>query len=310
MSGIWIYSEDNSIARQLISAGLNLKGTLNQPVGVITLSAEEAQGLVAAGVDKVVVVKGNQKSPEGYSTTIGNYLANEEVSVFLVGATARGKDVAAKIAARLKTGLVTEAQTVTCVDGHIETTRLMYGGLAVARESVTLPAIVTIPARIFEEPAADNSKQGEIITLEAEAADLRVTVNEISPIVREGADITAASRIVCVGRGLGKKEDLAFVEDLAQTLGGEVACSRGIAEDYHWLPVERYIGISGQKVKPELYLSLGISGQVQHLAGMRDSRIVVAIDRNEKAPIFEAADYGIVGDLYEVAPLLTKALQK
>lgn len=310
MSGIWIYSEDNSIARQLITAGLNLKGTLNQPVGVITLSAEEAQGFVAAGADKVVVVKGEQKSPEGYAATIGNYLVNEEVSAFLVGATARGKDIAAKIAARLKTGLVTEAQTVTCVDGHIETTRLMYGGLAVATESVTLPAITTIAARTFEEPAADNSKQGEILTLEAEAADSRVTVNEVRPIVREGADITAASKLVCVGRGLAKKEDLAIAEDLAKALEGEVACSRGIAEDYHWLPVERYIGISGQKVKPELYLSLGVSGQVQHLAGMRDSKIVVAIDSNEKAPIFEAADYGIVGDLYEVAPLLTKVLQK
>lgn len=310
MSGIWIYSEDNSIARQLITAGLNLKGTLNQPVGVITLSAEEAQGFVAAGADKVVVVKGDQKSPEGYAVTISDYLAKEEVSVFLVGATARGKDIAAKIAARLKTGLVTEAQTIKSVDGHIETTRLMYGGLAVATESVALPGIATIPARTFEEPAADNSKQGEIITLEAEAADSRVTVNEISPIVREGADITTATKIVCVGRGLAKQEDLAIAEDLAKALDGEVACSRGIAEDYHWLPVERYIGISGQKVKPELYLSLGVSGQVQHLAGMRDSKIVVAINSNEKAPIFEAADYGIVGDLYEIAPLLTKALQK
>lgn len=310
MSGIWIYSEDNSIARQLITAGLNLKGMLNQPVGVITLSAEEAQGFVAAGADKVVVVKGDQKSPEGYAVTISNYLAKEEFSVLLVGASARGKDAAAKIAARLKTGLVTEAQTLTCVEGHIETTRLMYGGLAVAAEAVALPALVTIPARTFEEPTADTSKQGEIITIEAEAADARVTVKEISPIVREGADITAASKIVCVGRGLAKQEDLAIAEDLAKALGAEVACSRGVAEDYHWLPVERYIGISGQKVKPGLYLSLGVSGQVQHLAGMRDSKIVVAIDSNEKAPIFQAADYGIVGDLYEVAPLLTKAFQK
>ena len=310
MSGIWIYSEDKSIARQLITAGLNLKETINQPVGVITLSSEEAQGFVAAGADKVVVLKGSQKSPEGYVATIANYLTKEEVSVFLVGATPRGKDVAAKIAALLKMGLVTEAQTITWVEGHIETTRLMYGGLAVATESVTLPAIVTIPARTFEEPPADNSKQGDIHILEAEAADARVTVNEISPIVRDGADITAASRIVCVGRGLAKQEDLAMAEELAKALNAEIACSRGIAEDYHWLPVERYIGISGQKVKPELYLSLGISGQVQHLAGMRDSKIVVAIDSNEKAPIFDADDYGIVGDLYEVAPLLTEALQK
>lgn len=309
MPGIWIYSEDNTIARQLITAGLNLKETLNLPVGVITLSANEAQGLVVAGADKVVVLKGDQKSPEGYATTMGNYLAKEEVSVFLVGATARGKDIAAKIAARLKSGLVTEAQTVTCIEGHIETTRLMYGGLAVATESVALPAIVTIPARTFEESPSDTSKQGEIITLEAEVPDVRVTVNEVTAIVREGADITAASKIVCVGRGLAKKEDLAIAEDLAKTLGGEVACSRGVAEDYQWLPVDRYIGISGQKVKPELYLSLGISGQVQHLAGMRDSKIVVAIDSNEKAPIFQAADYGIVGDLYEVAPILTKALK-
>lgn len=310
MPGIWIYSEDIATARQLISAGLSLKETMNQPVGVVTLEGEQADSLVAAGADKVIVIKGENAWPESYAGNISEVLTKEGASVILVGATVRGKDTAAKIAARLQAGLVTEAQSVKFADGHIQTTRLMYGGLAVSTEAVTLPALVTIASRTFEEPSPVSGKQGEITIVEAAAADARVAVSNVCPIERQGVDISTATRVVCVGRGLGKKEDLAIAEQLAQAVGGEIACTRGIAEDYHWLPVERYIGISGQKIKPELYLGVGVSGQVQHVAGIRDSKIIVAIDSNEKAPIFEAADYGIVGDLYEVAPLLAKALNK
>jgi electron transfer flavoprotein alpha subunit len=122
-------------------------------------------------------------------------------------------------------------------------------------------------------------------------------------------DITAASRLVSVGRGFQHKEDLELARELAKTIAAEIACSRPIAEECHWLPIERYIGISGQQVKPELYLAVGISGQVQHVVGIRSSKFIVAVNSDERAPIFEAADYGIVGDLYQVLPLLAKALK-
>lgn len=310
MPGIWIFSEENDTARQLITAGLQLKAAMCQSLGVVTLEAAEAEGFIAAGADKVVVVNGDSRWPESYAGAISNIVGQEAASVLLVGATARGKNIAATIAALWQAGLVSEAQSFQYAGGCLETTRLLYGGLAVSTESVTLPVLVTVAPRMFEEPAQTAGTSGDISIQQAIVADARVFVSDVCPIVREGADISAASRLVCVGRGLAQREDLALAQTLASAIGGEVACTRGVAEDYHWMPVERYIGISGQKVKPDLYLSLGVSGQVQHVAGIRDSKVIVAIDANEKAPIFEAADYGIVGDLYEVAPLLVKALSK
>lgn len=308
MSGIFIYSEDGAVARQLVTAGLGLKKSMNEPLVAIALPGADTQALAATGVDKVVQLKGDNAWPESYAGAICDFLAAEGASVVLVGGTPRGKDVAARIAARLGAGLVTDAQSLCFAEGSIETTRMMYGGLALCTERVSLPALVTVPPRGFEEAPAGQGA-AEQVTVEA-AADGRVAISDVCPTERQGVDISAAERIVCVGRGLAKREDMALAEALAASLGAELACSRGIAEDYHWLPVERYIGISGQKVKPELYLSVGVSGQVQHVAGIRDSRIIVAIDSNEKAPIFQAADYGIVGDLYEIVPLLASALAR
>ena len=141
-------------------------------------------------------------------------------------------------------------------------------------------------------------------------ADTRVSIVETAPIVKEGVDLNKAEKVVCVGMALDKEEDLQIARDLAAVLGAELGCTRSIAEERHWLPVESYIGISGAVIKPRLYISMGVSGQIQHVYGIRDANLIVAIDINEKAPIFKAADYGIVGDLYEVVPLLTEALKK
>ncbi len=307
MSGIYIFSENCGVASELITAGLELKNTMSQPVVVLTTNADDSQGYFAAGADKVVVLSGDSAWPESYATAISDAVSCQQASVVLIGATPRGKDIAAKVAAKIKAGLVTEAQTVAFANDEIQTTRMMYGGLALCTESISLPALVTIAPRTFEAPAPVD-QQGELVTIEA-ATDERITISNVCPIEREGVDITEADRLVVIGRGLAKQEDISIAQALAAKLGAEVACSRSIAEDYHWLPVERYIGISGQKVKPELYFSLGVSGQVQHVAGIRDAKIIVAIDTNEKAPIFEAADYGIVGDLYEVVPMLIEALK-
>ena len=122
-------------------------------------------------------------------------------------------------------------------------------------------------------------------------------------------DLAQAKIIVCVGRGVEKPEDIKLARELADVLGGEVGCSRPIAEELNWLPEEFYLGISGKKVKPELYIGLGVSGQIQHVTGIRDSKVIFAVNRDENAPIFEAADYGIVGDLYQVVPKLIEELK-
>jgi len=309
MPGILIYSENVVVTRQLITAGLQLKATMNQPLYAAVIGAENAARIAGLGVDKVFVFEGAGAEVERYADAIADLAAAGQVEVGLVGGTLRGKGLAARVAARIKAGLVTEAQTVTFANGQLQTTRLIYGGLAVATEATSLPALATVAPQTFDEaPATD--RQGEIVPVNVSGADPRITIGAVDPIIREGVEIGAASRVVCVGRGLNKQEDLKMVKDLADAIGAEIGCTRGIAEDCHWLPVERYIGISGQKIKPDFYISLGVSGQVQHVAGIRDARIIVAVDTNEKAPIFTVADYGIVGDLYVVAPLLTAAFKK
>jgi electron transfer flavoprotein alpha subunit len=227
--------------------------------------------------------------------------------VVLVGGTLRGKHLAAHVAAVLKAGLTTDARALAVVDGKLATQRILYAGLAVCEEGVELPAVATIPQRTFLAPSAA-AQAGTVETLDVQA-DIRIMVLSTIPMDSEGVDITAATKLVSVGRGFGKKEDLALARDLAGALKAELACTRGVAEDEHWLPIERYIGISGQTVKPELYLAVGLSGQVQHMVGCRESKVIVAVNSDERAPIFEAADYGIVGDLYQVLPLLTAALK-
>lgn len=304
MAGIWIFSEDKEIAKQL----LGLASSMNETVSVLTLNAEEGPELIASGANRVCVLNGQGQSPESYAAAVAELAAKEDLTALLVGATARGKDFAAKVAALLKAGLVTEAFSVELQNGSVETKRMMYGGLAVCTEVVVKPALVTVPARTFEALPQDTGRSGEVIALDV-TPDHRIAVVKVEPVVRQGADITTASKIVCVGRGLEEQSDMKLAEVLGEALGAEIGCTRSIAEDYHWLPPETYIGISGQRIKPELYVSLGVSGQVQHVAGIRDSKIIVAVDMNENAPIFEAADYGIVGDLREVAPLLTEAVK-
>lgn len=306
MPAILVFSEDGAISRQLLTPGLALKESMQQKLIVVTL-ANDPQQFISRGADGVFVLQGQDARSENIAEQLAELAKAEQANVLLLGGTLRGKDVAARVAALLHAALISDAQEVKFSNGSLETSRVLYAGLAVCEDVASLPALVTIPPRTFAEPAATGG-QGEVKTVDVKP-DLRVTVLSTSPIESEGVDISAATKIVSVGRGFREKKDLQLAEHLAKRLGAEIACTRGVAEDYHWLPLERYIGISGQKVKPELYLGAAVSGQVQHLVGMRESKIIVAVNSDEKAPIFAAADYGIVGDLYEVLPLLTAALK-
>jgi len=285
---------------------LALKQSLAQPIVAIALNEADAKALASLGADKVVVLAG--KWVEGLADAIYSQVKTAEASVLLVGGTLRGKHVAAYVAAKLNAGMTTDAKALRIEGGKLLATRVLYAGLAVCEEEVTLPAVATIRARTFLPPPA-SATAATIETVAAES-DTRVTVGEVTSTSSEGIDITAANKLVAVGRGFRKKEDLKLAEDLGSALHAELACTRGVAEDDHWLPIERYIGISGQTVKPELYIAVGLSGQVQHMVGCRESKVIVAVNNDERSPIFEAADYGIVGDLYEVLPLLTAALGK
>lgn len=307
MAGIFIFSEDSALAKQLLTPALDLKKSLAQPITAIALKESDAKELATLGADKVVVLQSGSSWVEGFAEAIYLQVSNVEGKVLLVGSTQRGKQVAAYVAAKLSAGMTTDATSLKIENGKLLATRVLYAGLAVCEEEITLPAVATIRARAFLAPSAAPSV-GVIETVECEG-DPRITVNSVTPTGGTGVDITATDKLVAVGRGFRKQEDLKLAEDLASMLKAELACTRGVAEDEHWLPIERYVGISGQTVKPELYFAIGLSGQAQHMVGCRESKVIVAVNTDERAPIFEAADYGIVGDMYEVLPLLTAALK-
>jgi electron transfer flavoprotein alpha subunit len=184
---------------------------------------------------------------------------------------------------------------------------MMYGGAVIQGESLAAPAVITISAGKYQS-VKDDGRSGEISAVPSET-DQRVRQTNVETIAKQGTDITKAAKIVCVGMGFDKKEDLHIAEDLAHALGAEIASTRAIAEDRKWLASETYIGLSGAVIRPDLYIGLGVSGQIQHTYGIREAKVIVGINNNPKATIFQVADYGIVGDLYEIAPVLTRVVK-
>ncbi|NLO20812.1 MAG: electron transfer flavoprotein subunit alpha/FixB family protein [Syntrophomonadaceae bacterium] len=301
MAGIFIYSEKTDIAAELIS----FAKASGQDAYAITFEAEAAEAIRNYGAKKVFVLKGDSPIAENYAKSLAAFLKNESANLFVVGATARGRDLAARTAGYLGCGMVSDASAISYVDGTLLADRMLYGGAVIQSEALTGMVVVTIAAGKFTAAAAESA---EIVSVDV-TADNRVKLVNSTPIIKEGCDLRVADKVVCVGMGMDKPEDLKMAEELASALGAEIGCTRGIAEERHWLPVEQYIGISGAVVTPNLYIAMGVSGQVQHVVGVREAKIIVAIDKNEKAPIFRAADYGIVGDMYEIVPLLIKAIK-
>lgn len=303
MSGIYVYSDNLALNAALTSLALQS----GKKVCAIALELAHASELTKYGADKVLVLKSDDPRPENYAKVLAELLSKEAAELFLVGSTARGRELAAKTAAYLDCGMVADADSVGFEDGMTATTRMMYGGSVVQTESIDSLTVITVPAGKYA-PVINENKNCTIDSFEVQA-DSRVKIVETMPINKDGVNLTTADKVVCVGMGMEKAEDLELALALADVLGAAIGCTRGIAEERHWLPVESYIGISGASIKPALYLSMGVSGQIQHVVGIRDSKIIVAIDANEKAPIFKAADYGIVGDMYEIIPLLTEAIR-
>ncbi len=299
MAGIYVYSDKPALAAELVS----LAKQAGQPVNVLALDKDIAEALAGYGPDKVILIQGDSNIIENYAKPLAAFLKDEGAELFLVGATARGRDLAARIAGYLGCGMVSDVSSVAIGDGKVSCERLIYGGAVTQAEDIEGMAVVTVPAGRGE---AVKGGAAEVITKQL-IADKKAELVETACIVREGVDLAAADKIVCIGLGMDKKEDIQMAAELADALGAEVGCTRSICEERKWLP--NYIGISGETVKPSLYVAMGVSGQVQHVVGMRDAKVVVAVNTNEKAPIFAAADYGIVGDMYELIPLLTKEIK-
>jgi electron transfer flavoprotein alpha subunit len=272
-----------------------------------------AQDLISYGADRVVVVENeklNQYTSDGFSQALLAVINSEKPEGLIAGHTALGKDLTPKIAAKLSSGLVSDAVNVEAVGGNIVFTRPIYSGKAFEKKIVTDGLIfATIRPNNITPLEKDESRSGEVTSLTVEIKDLRTIIKDVVKKVSEGVDLSEAKVIVSGGRGVKSAEGFQPLKELAKVLGGAVGASRG-ACDADYCDYSMQIGQTGKVVTPDLYIACGISGAIQHLAGMSNSQVIVAINKDPEANIFNVADYGIVGDLFEVVPILTEEVKK
>ncbi|WP_283108037.1 electron transfer flavoprotein subunit alpha/FixB family protein [Bacillus methanolicus] len=284
-------------------------------VGVLIGEAVSALGveLIHYGADRVVVVedeKLKQYTPDGYSQALMAVIESENPEGIVFGHTALGKDLSPKIASKLNSGLISDVTGIEEAGGNLVFTRPIYSGKAFEKKIVTDGLIfATIRPNNIPPLEKDESRTGEVTSLSVDIKDLRTIIKEVVRKASEGVDLSEAKVIVAGGRGVKSAEGFEPLKDLARVLGGAVGASRG-ACDADYCDYSLQIGQTGKVVTPDLYIACGISGAIQHLAGMSNSKVIVAINKDPEANIFKVADYGIVGDLFEVVPLLTEEFKK
>lgn len=252
---------------------------------------------------------------EPYYKAICYLVEKYKPEVMLIGATGLGRDLAGAIATELKTGLTADCTGLSIDDrGFLLQTRPAFGGniMATILTERTRPQMATVRPHVMPMPEKDTTRKGEIIreSIPLTEEDFAVKVLEIIEDRKQGyVDVAAADVIVSGGRGMGSRENFTLLQELADELGGVVGCSRSAVEA-GWMPAERQVGQTGKTVRPKIYIACGISGAIQHLVGMQTSDVIIAINRDKQAPIFEVSTYGIVGDLFQVVPSITNRIRE
>lgn len=314
MAEILIYSDKPEVALELAFKGREFAAELGLSLSAAALGAGAAAAaaeLGAAGADKIYVSE--DAALEGLPTdavadALAQITGQAGAAYVLIGSTRRGKELAGRLAQKLAAGAVTDVNAMAVKDGALVGSRYALGGNTVAEERIeTAVKVFAVMPKTFEVGELQ-AGAGEVVTPALTLTPSAVKVTERRPKEGEVVNLDAAPRIVGVGRGFGKREDLGVVDGLAAALAAEVGCTKSIA-DFEWLPESRIIGLSGAKTKPDFYLALGISGQIQHTVGISQSKLIAAVNTDKDAPIFQLADYGIVGDLYQVIPALVEKLK-
>lgn len=322
-NGILVVLEhhDKAISRigwEALVAGQKIGAALGQPVTAVVLAKDAgalAKEAATKQAEKVLYVsdgKLENYTPDGYSAALAQVIEKVQPQYIFIGHSYQARDYAPKLAVQIGAQILTDCIGYTAEGGKLVLTRQMFAGKFSADYAFTGtgPYLVTFQAGAFSADALQaGSASVEPLEVDLSGVEVRTHVLEIFQGVRQEVDLTKAEVIVSAGRGLKEKDNMALVEELARALGGEVAGSRPVCDD-GWLSIDRQIGSSGQTVSPKLYLAVGISGAIQHVVGMKNSKYIVAINKDPHAPIFEIADVAVVGDLFEIVPALTKAVRE
>jgi electron transfer flavoprotein alpha subunit len=322
--GIWIIAEQNKseirkVSLELLSQARIVADKTGEPlVAVIAGSgiADLAAKVTPYGADKVILIddeKLAKYTTGAYTSVLNKLIRKEEPRAVLLGNTAVGKDLAPRLAQRLGVGMASDCTNMEADDtAFLSFKRPIYGGKAFAELAANAePVLATIRPNTFPLAEPDTSRKAEIVneTADIDAADLRVVVKEIAIAVSARPELIEADIIISGGRGMKGPENYKLLEECADVIGAAVGASRA-AVDAGWIEQKFQVGQTGKTVSPTLYIACGISGAIQHLAGMGSSKVIVAINKDPEANIFTLADYGIVGDLFEIVPLLTEEFKK
>ncbi len=324
-SGVWVYAEYRQgklaqVSRELLGIGRTLADKRDTKLSAVLLCADAAdvpQQLIAAGADQVYVVVDpalENFNDDSYGAALEDLARKYKPEVILAGATAIGRSFIPRVATSLNTGLTADCtQLAIGDDGHLHQTRPAFGGNIMATIMCPnhRPQMSTVRPMVFQAPEPDGSRTGEII-VEAIAADrLASRTRVVETVLTEGEQLNLAEAEVVIagGRGLENEEGFSLVESLADVLGGAVGASRA-AVDNGWITYPHQVGQTGKTVASKLYVACGISGAIQHVIGMKSSETIVAINRDQNAPIFDVADYCVVGDIFTLLPPLVDKLKE
>jgi electron transfer flavoprotein alpha subunit len=304
------------ISLEMLGEGRSIADQLGGDVQAVALGhgvADVATTLAHYGAQKIFVADDpslENYTAEGYTNVLANLVKQTRPALVLLGATTAGKDLAPRLAARLAVGLASDCTGFAVQDGEVLMTRPIYAGKAIATiKEAGRPYMATMRPNIFAAPEADTSRAAEVENIPADAGEIRAKVLEMIMEAGERVELTEADIVVSGGRGLKAPEHFALIEELADVLGAAVGASRATV-DAGWKDHSYQVGQTGKVVTPTLYIACGISGAIQHLAGMKTSKYIVAVNKDPEAPIFKVADYGIVGDLFKVVPVLAEEFKK
>ena len=306
------------VSSEVVTGARRLADALGGKVDAIVLGAGPVAGsdqLGRVGADAVITATHpafGRYAPEGYAHVIAERARTGGYDAVVLPASATGRDLAPRVAAKLGVPLAADLTDVVVTDGAIVAIRPVYAGKALLKVKVTArPAVLSLRPGVFTPVERAHAGTAETITVEAPERGGRVVVREVKPAAAGTLDVGEASIVISGGRGLKDPANFKLLDELAQAFGGKAAvgASRAVV-DAGWRPHADQVGQTGKTVSPTLYMAIGISGAIQHLAGMRTSTVIVAVNRDKDAPIFKVADYGIVGDLFEIVPRLTEEIKK